>query len=151
MSDKIRGALFNILGDIEGLSILDAFGGTGALGFEAISRGAASVLIVESDMQAQKTIASNIRSLQLDKQVHLIKATTQAWLRTTDATYDIVLCDPPYTDLQVSTLVELTKRTKQNGLFVLSYPGDLAAPEKIELELLKQQKYGDAQLLFYRT
>jgi 16S rRNA (guanine966-N2)-methyltransferase len=150
MSDKMRGALFNILGDIEDLSVLDAFGGTGALSFEAISRGAKQATIIESDMAAQKTIARNIHELHVEQKVSLIKATAQAWLRTTQNSYDIILCDPPYDDLQTHVLAHLATRVRPNGILVISYPGDLAAPDELSLPLLKQQHYGDAQLLFYR-
>src|SRR3954464_3149409 len=73
MSEKGRGALFNALGDISGLTVLDAFAGSGALSFEAISRRAASVLAIDSDKNAQRAIAENIASLGLSRQVKLIK------------------------------------------------------------------------------
>src|SRR6476469_3678245 len=94
MSDKMRGALFNILGDVDGLTVLDAFVGTGALSYEAISRGASHVTVTDSDRQAQLTIESNIKSLGLDKQVSLVKASVSAWSQTNpDAMFDLVLCD----------------------------------------------------------
>src|SRR4051812_43097697 len=74
MSDKMRGALFNTLGDIGGLTILDAFAGSGALSFEAVSRGARHATAIDSDRSAQQTITENIRSLSLNKHVKLIKA-----------------------------------------------------------------------------
>lgn len=151
MSDKMRGALFNILGDLEGLTVLDPFGGTGALSFEAISRGAISAVIIEADAEAQKTIQKNIHTLGLENHVVLVRATAQSWLRTTDRHFDIVLCDPPYDDVQASLLANLTKRVHQNGIFVLSFPADEVAPKEIEIRLVKQQRYGDAQLLFYQA
>ncbi|HKX24038.1 MAG TPA: RsmD family RNA methyltransferase, partial [Candidatus Saccharimonadales bacterium] len=60
MAERVRGAMFNALGDIEGLTVLDAFAGSGALAFEAISRGAKSVVVVERDKRAQRIIAENI-------------------------------------------------------------------------------------------
>ncbi|MGD0284569.1 MAG: RsmD family RNA methyltransferase, partial [Candidatus Saccharimonadales bacterium] len=61
MSEKLRSALFNILGDIEGLNVLDAYSGSGGIGLEAISRGAAAVTLIDSDIAAQKVAANNIR------------------------------------------------------------------------------------------
>src|ERR1700683_4883439 len=80
MSDKIRGAMFNMLGDIEGLNILDAFSGSGAIAFEAISRGAASVTLIESDHLAQRSIALNIDKLGLSESASLIRANANSWL-----------------------------------------------------------------------
>src|SRR5258708_5562120 len=87
MSENIRGALFNALGELGGLNVLDAFAGSGALGFEALSRGAKSAVLVEADRLAQKTIAENIQTLGLETRAKLVKASASAWLSTTDETF----------------------------------------------------------------
>ena len=150
MSDKIRGALFNALGDIDGLSVLDAFAGSGALSYEAISRGAASALAIDSDQSAQQAIASNVASLDLSNQIKLIKASATAWLSTTDESFDIVLCDPPYDDPQLKLLDRLAERTKPNGLAVFSLPPSVKLDLSDGYELLQTKDYGDARLVFYR-
>lgn len=151
MSDKLRGALFNILGDISGLNALDPFGGSGALSFEAISRGAAHVTVLDDDKTAQKTIASNIAALQLPSSIHLVRAHAGAWLRTNpDTTFDLVLCDPPYDNLQPKLLEALGLRVAGEGTLVLSYPADMPAPELPNLVNIEQRSYGDAQLVFYK-
>lgn len=81
MSDKMRGALFNILGDISGLRVLDAFAGSGALSFEAISRGAAVVVAIERDRRAQQTIVENVDSLGIADEIQVVRANAKAWLR----------------------------------------------------------------------
>lgn len=150
MSDKMRGALFNILGDVGGLQVLDAFGGSGALGFEAASRGAGPVLILDNDKTAQMTIARNIRTLGLHRAVVLTKAPVGSWLSTNpDATFDIILCDPPYDHLQLGTLAALAARLKAGGVLVLSYPASQEPPQFAGLDEAKRQQYGDAQLVFY--
>ena len=83
MSDKVRGALFNALGDIEGLTVLDAFAGSGALAFEALSRGAASATLLKKDKPAQRAISENIVTLNVEKRTKLIRASANAWLGTT--------------------------------------------------------------------
>ena len=152
MSDRVRGALFNVLGELEGLTVLDAFAGSGALGFEAVSRGAKHVLCIENDRLAQQTIVRNIKALALPNRVKLIKATANAWLSTNpDAQFDIVLCDPPYDNLQPTLLARLADRANINGLIVLSVPptADVSfSPEQFALQITKD--YGDAQLVFYR-
>ena len=81
MSDKIRGALFNALGDLSGLTILDAFAGSGALSFEAISRGARSALAIELDKQAFQAISQNIDQLALDEKVQVLRKNVRGWSR----------------------------------------------------------------------
>jgi len=150
MSDKIRGALFNALGDINGLGVLDAFAGSGALSYEAISRGAASVLAIDSDQSAQQAIAANIKLLGLASRIKLIKASAAAWLSTTDEQFDVVVCDPPYDDPQLPLLKRLAERTKPGGLAVFSLPPSVKLELPETYELLATKNYGDAQTSFYR-
>jgi 16S rRNA (guanine966-N2)-methyltransferase len=152
MSDKARGALFNTLGDIEGLSVLDVFAGSGALGYEALSRGAGRVVAIESDITAQKTIARNMRALGLGKAMHLITTTANAWNTTAGpAMFDIVLCDPPYDDLQTNLITRVADaRVTVGGLLVLSWPGSAEAPMFPGFETAVQRRYGDMQLIFHR-
>lgn len=150
MSDKARGALFNILGDVDGLTFLDAFAGSGALAFEAVSRGAAHALLLENDLAAQKTITRNIRALHVDEHVTLVAAGAGAWLQTSSKTFDVVLCDPPYTDLQPNLIKRLSARVAPGGLLVLSLPGNHQAPAYDGFDMVAQRSYGDMQLVFYR-
>jgi 16S rRNA (guanine966-N2)-methyltransferase len=151
MSDTARGALFNVLGDIEGLSVLDAFAGTGALSFEAASRGAASALAIENDRTAQKTITRNIAALDVGSTVKLIATSANAWLTTAEPqTFDIVVCDPPYEDLQTDLVARLSERVAPDGLLVLSLPASAEAPVFEGFEQARARSYGDMQLVFYR-
>jgi len=150
MSDKMRGALFNSLGDIDGLTVLDAFAGSGALGFEAASRGAADVIALDKDRQAQKAIESNISELGLQKKIKLVKASANAWLSTSDELFDIVLCDPPYEDPQPPLLSKLAERVKTGGIVALSLPPDLDPRLDERFERILDKDYGDGQLVFYR-
>jgi 16S rRNA (guanine966-N2)-methyltransferase len=152
MSDKIRGALFNTLGDLDDMTVLDAYSGTGALSFEAISRGASKVIAIDSDKQAQRAISDNVYALGLEKQVDLIRSTAQSWVNREKVLYDVVLLDPPYTDLRRDHLAKLAQKCRPGGIVVLSLPP--AALEQVKLndgyELLTQKTYGDAALVFYR-
>lgn len=153
MSEKVRGALFNVLGDIEGLSFLDAFAGSGALAFEAASRGARSVIAVDKDTSAHKTIEQNVQELHLQKIVHVTKANIAGWsIHNMEKKFDIVLLDPPYDDIQAKLLERLAKRhAKTNGLVILSLPpkADFSLPPT-HYSLLSTKPYGDTQLAFYR-
>ncbi|HSX29675.1 MAG TPA: 16S rRNA (guanine(966)-N(2))-methyltransferase RsmD [Candidatus Saccharimonadales bacterium] len=151
MSDKMRGALFNILGDVTGLSILDSFGGSGALGFEALSRGADKVVVIETDEPAHRVIQRNIERLGLHTYTKSINASANAWLQTNpDDIFDVVLCDPPYDDLQPELLAHLAERVTEEGIFVLSYPAGKQLPDFTGLQQVKQKAYGDSQLVFYK-
>ena len=151
MSDKIRGALFNALGELDGLTVLDAFAGSGALSFEAVSRGAQSVIAIENDHQAQKTIEANIKALSLISDIKLIKTSAGAWLDTSDETFDVILCDPPYDDLQPNLLIRLAERANPDGLIVYSLPPGTGVPLSItNYKLVTSKDYGDSQLVFYR-
>lgn len=151
MSEKVRGALFNSLGDIGGLTVLDAFAGSGALSFEAISRGAGSALAIDSDKSAQRAIIENVQALKLSDKIKLIKANAYGWSRNNpDELFDVVLLDPPFTNLQEELLAKLAAHSKPGGTVVLSLPptSNFSLPSTI-YHLLSTKFYGDAQLVFY--
>ena len=152
MSEKVRGALFNILGDVEGLTFLDAFAGSGALAIEAISRGAKHVVAVDQDKAAHSVLDKNVSEHRLQKQIDAVRANTGGWsIHNMEKKFDIVLLDPPYDDLQESLLQKLIARhVKNGGLAVLSCPGKYAAPEFDKTEIAAEKSYGDAKLVFYR-
>lgn len=151
MGERIRGSLFNIIGsEIEGAVVLDAFAGSGALGLEALSRGAAHVTFVERDRAAQNVIMKNSTTLGIVDNTKLIKAPVGSWLTTVTERYDIIFADPPYDDLQLSTAGKLTKLLKPNGLMVLSYTGRGEVPTELGVVVVDNRSYGDAALAFYR-
>lgn len=153
MGERVRGALFNSIGDISGFRVLDAFSGSGALAFEAISRGAQSAVAIERDARAQRLIAENIKSLELTTRIKLIKASCSAWSDNNPTEqFDLVLCDPPYHDMQLSTVSKLISHVKDNGLMVLSYPGRESVPTvKVSgVVVVDDRSYGDAALAYYR-
>jgi 16S rRNA (guanine966-N2)-methyltransferase len=150
MSDKIRGALFNMLGDIEGQSVADLFAGTGAISFEAISRGAASSVAIEADKVAYPVIVKNIETLKLDEQVKTHKMYVHSWLNRTNKQFDIVVADPPYDDLVFKTLDKLPEVVKPGGILVYSLPPNTRLLLPKTCEKISEKNYGDATLVFYR-
>jgi 16S rRNA (guanine966-N2)-methyltransferase len=152
MSEKMRGALFNTLGDIEGLTVLDPFGGTGAISFEAISRGAASSIVIEHDKRAHANIYKNIVLLELEDKVKAIRANASGWSdNNPDVVFDLLLMDPPYDNLQLALIQKLIdSHVKENGVIVMSAPGRLQPPAFAGVTPLAVKKYGDGQLAFYR-
>lgn len=151
MSDKIRGALFNALGDITGLTFFDPFSGTGALAFEAISRGAQSALALELDQGAFTTIILNIKTLGVADNVQAMRKDCKSWSRNHKEQYfDVVLCDPPYDDVKYTLLIQLAAHTKVGGLLVYSLPPKHGFSLPDNYQIITQKSYGDATLVFYR-
>lgn len=152
MSEKMRGALFNTLGDIGGLTVLDPFGGTGAISLEAISRGAKNSVIIEHDKRAYANIVQNIGLLDTAKSIKATRANSSGWSdNNSDAKFNLLLMDPPYDDIQPSLIQKLIDRhIKKGGIAVLSHPDRIPAPEFDGAEFLINKKYGDGNLAFYR-
>jgi 16S rRNA (guanine966-N2)-methyltransferase len=149
MSEKIRGAIFNMLGDISGLTVLDCYCGSGALSIEAVSRGASFAISVDNDQNAHRATTGNIAKLAIDN-IKAIRANVSSWSdNNPDKLFDVVLADPPYDDVKPEVLKKLASHTKTGGLVVLSLP----PKTKIKLdkfELIAEKNYGDAELAFYR-
>jgi 16S rRNA (guanine966-N2)-methyltransferase len=150
MSDKVRGALFNMLGDITGLTVADLFAGSGAISFEAISRGAANSIAIEADKVASATIKKNIETLGLDEQVKTHKMFVHSWLNRTNDQFDIVIADPPYDDLIYKTLDKLPELVKPGGVIVYSLPPNARLILPKTCEKISEKSYGDATLVIYR-
>ena len=92
-ADRVREALFSILGDIEGSVALDLYCGTGALGIEAISRGAAAVTFVDTDV---RPAADNVEALGIEDRAELIRSDALRFLERETGSFDLIFCDPPY-------------------------------------------------------
>ena len=151
MGEKVRGALFNALGDIDGLQILDAYAGSGALSFEAMSRGAHSAVAVEWDKSAYKTLVANIFGLGLEDSVQAHLRSIKAWsVRNVATQFDIVICDPPYDAVLALAIERLVRHIKPGGLLVLSWPSKLTAPPMPECIILNEKTYAGAHIIFYR-
>lgn len=152
MSEKVRGALFNILGDVTDKTILDAFAGTGAIGVEALSRGARSALMIEKDRSAAASIKTALSELGLQNHGKVVAANCRSWSENNPSIYfDIIICDPPYHDMQLSTVNLLTRHMKSESIMVVSHPGRGGqVPAVNGVVVVDNRSYGDAALSFYR-
>jgi 16S rRNA (guanine966-N2)-methyltransferase len=153
-SDRVREAAFTLIppGYVEDATVLDLFAGSGAMGLEALSRGAARATFVESDRDACRTINRNLDKLGLDNATVLCQDALTA-LRT-DARggtrYDLVLVDPPYrrfSSLQNALIQHLPEILAPDGLLLV----ETAANEEPELPLAKRttRRYGSARLTLF--
>jgi 16S rRNA (guanine966-N2)-methyltransferase len=152
MGERIRNALFNSIGeDVQGAAVLDAFAGTGAVGLEALSRGATHVTFVERDRIAQKILAKNVTLLRAEDGVSIVRAPVSGWIETAgEKEFDLIFADPPYHDTQFSTVHKLFGLLKPGGLMVLSHPGRSEVPTRPGVVVVDNRSYGNANLTFYR-
>jgi 16S rRNA (guanine966-N2)-methyltransferase len=151
-SDRVREALFSILGDVAGLRVIDLFAGSGALGIEALSRGASSALFVERDPRAARVVRANLTALDLSAPV-LVRdavAAVEDAMRRGDQ-YDLAFLDPPY-----GQAGELGPRLSATLPSVLA-PGarvvaesDRREPLSIDLPLELERRYGDTLIRLHR-
>jgi 16S rRNA (guanine966-N2)-methyltransferase len=146
-SDKVRGAIFNVLGDIEGVHVLDLFAGTGALGIEALSRGAADAVFVDTDTAAVE------RNLALiDAGGRAFKRDALRWLAQSEGLYDLVFLDPPYSSAPSlgARLTELLPAVlSQNARIVTE--SDKRAPLELGFPLEFERDYGDTRIRIHRV
>ena len=159
-SDKIKEAVFNILGqNFTGLKVLDLFAGTGALGIEAISRGAERALFVDKSRQAVNLIKKNLAVCGYEDrgevlQQDIIKGLKPDYLTGNDL-FDIVFIDPPYgKDLIPSTLINLSEKKllAESFSIVVESSRDEELPSVIDrLELSDTRTYGTTRIDFYQN
>lgn len=152
MSQRIRNAIFNIIiDDIKQADVLDAFAGTGALGLEALSRGARYVTFVDKDAFVYKILNNNIKSLAVESSCRSFKMPINTWVEKNQGIfYDIIFADPPFNNPQFSTVKELLAMLKPNGLMVLSYLGSGEVPTVNGFVVVDNRRYGNAALAIYR-
>ena len=152
--DRVREAAFNLIGPVEGAAVLDLFAGSGAMGLEALSRGAAQATFVESDREACRTINRNLDKLGLDNATVLCQDALTA-LRSdvrAGARYDLVFVDPPYrrfSSLQNALIEHLPELLAPGGTLIV----ETAAGEEPELPLTKRtsRRYGSARLTVFEA
>jgi 16S rRNA (guanine966-N2)-methyltransferase len=141
-SDRAREALFSILGDVSGARVLDLFAGTGALGIEAVSRGAASAVLVDSDPRLARR---NVEELGLSERCEVERSDALRYLARAEETFDLILCDPPYA-LAGRIGPELERlvppRLAEDGRLVVESPS--REPVDLDLSKVAERRFGEA-------
>ena len=154
-SDRVRESLFATLGPIEGLAVLDLFAGSGALAIEALSRGAASAVLVERDRGASKVIAANLASLGLtEPQVRLIRGNAQKALEQAAKAaeeYDLIFLDPPYRQPAMlgNDAAKLIGTILAPDARVVT-ESDRRQPFELELPMIDERRYGDTLIRIHK-
>jgi 16S rRNA (guanine966-N2)-methyltransferase len=150
--DRVREAAFNLIGPVDGATVLDLYAGSGAMGLEALSRGAARAVFVESDRDACRTIDRNLEKLRLTGAVVVCDDAARALAAEVSAgrLYDLVLVDPPYTvyaDLQTMLARYLPELLAEDGLLVVET--DSRTEPELPLATRTSRRYGSARLTLF--
>jgi len=153
--DRVKEALFNILGSVVvEARILDLFAGTGSLGLEALSRGAASVTFIEKNKKSIKVINENIQLCGFSDRAVLRNLDVYIFLQQTDDKFDLVLMDPPYNKgLAIRAIEIILKKALlvKEGMIVVEHssienPGDFP-----QLKVIRNRTYGDTGITIYQA
>jgi 16S rRNA (guanine966-N2)-methyltransferase len=140
-ADRVREAVFSILGEIGGATVLDLYCGTGAMGIEAVSRGAARAVLVDTRPGSARR---NVEALGIADRCTVVRADSVRYLRAAGDRYDLVFCDPPYrlADLLGPRLQPLIPdRLSQGGRVIVE--SDAQRPVELQLPLQVERRYGD--------
>jgi 16S rRNA (guanine966-N2)-methyltransferase len=152
-SDRAREAAFNLIGPVDDATVLDLFAGSGAMGLEALSRGAATAVFVENDVEARRTIDRNLDKLRLTG-ARVIPQDALRALATEAAAgrrYDLVLVDPPYemfSSLQNALSTYLPPVLAKDGLVVVE-TAERQEPQLPSLTLRTSRRYGSARISIF--
>ena len=151
-ADRVREAAFNLIGPVDGTTVLDLFAGSGAMGLEALSRGAERVVFVESDRDACRAINANLDKLKLTGAIVRCDD-AKRFLATERAGYDLVLVDPPYGEFEAlrPTLARyLPPLLAEDALVVVETAARDPEPE-LPLHLRTSRRYGAARITLFTT
>ena len=153
-SEKVREAIFNILGDVQGAHVLDVFAGSGAIGIEALSRGAEHATFVDHDRNAVQILRKNLAELALDSRATVIaQDATAAVKRAPPTPWRFVFVDPPYaSDLATRAVLALPATSlTPDARVVIEHDRRHVPPDTLgSLIRTDERRYGDTLLSFYR-
>ena len=152
-SDRVREAVFSMLGaraDLDGLRVVDLYAGTGALGIEAVSRGAASAVLVEADRRAARVVRDNVAICRAGNRVRVVDRSVESFLTAGAGPFDLVFIDPPY-DLSsddVAAILALVLPALSDGAWVVVERGSRSVAVDLPdgLEAVADKKYGDSRV-----
>jgi 16S rRNA (guanine966-N2)-methyltransferase len=147
-ADRVREALFSMLGDVSGAWVLDLYAGSGALGIEALSRGAASAVFVESDARAATIVERNLAALGLEQTV--VRQDVERFLARAETRFDLVFCDPPYDSAPrvADALAERLPAVTSEGARIVT-ESDKRRPLELPFALLRERTYGDTRIAIH--
>jgi len=152
---KVREAVFNILrGVVEDSLFLDLYAGTGAVGFEALSRGAKRAVFVEENGGLIKTIKESVSRFGLGEKALVVRDDARTFLKKNEERFDIIFLDPPYAceeTIEVVALIDRLETSGEGGIVIVEHSSKRElAKHAGALTLQKRYKYGDTSLSLYK-
>jgi len=154
-ADKVKQALFNILGDrVRDAVVLDLYAGTGGIGIEALSRGASRAVLVDDSRKSLQVIRRNVEQAGCGDAAQVIAAKAESFIRKAAERFDIVFLDPPYTQ-EIERLLDLiagSELLEPDAIVVAEHFKKQPSPESAGgLSLYREARYGDTVLAFYQS
>ncbi|MBQ8228375.1 MAG: 16S rRNA (guanine(966)-N(2))-methyltransferase RsmD [Clostridia bacterium] len=152
-TDRVKEAMFSIIQfEVEGSQVLDLFAGSGQLGIEALSRGAAYATFVDSAKESIECIKFNLQKTNLKTNSCVVQTDAYSFLKTSAGSFDIALLDPPYSKgLLQKALPLVALRMNANGVIICEHPYGEEMPEAAgDFKLYREYKYGKLALTVYR-
>jgi 16S rRNA (guanine966-N2)-methyltransferase len=153
-SEKVREAIFNILPDVEGMQVLDMFAGSGALGIEALSRGAAHATFIDQGKPALAAVRANLRELGLESRSTVLAgdAVSLAARHVPALPWQLVFIDPPYASDLAVRAAQALHNLADDAVIVIEHDRRNAPPEHVgSLLRTDERRYGDTLVSFYRV
>ena len=156
--DRVREAIFSSLGEaVAGARVLDLFAGSGALGIEALSRGAQSSVFVDINPRCAACVRENLRRAKLDGSVQMMDALKFVELYAEPSGFDLIFADPPYGKSasdrdfghELLRLPALAHALGENGTFILERLAGTTEPETSTLSLVRLRRYGETEIAYY--
>lgn len=144
---KVRKSVFDILGPLDGMKVLDLYSGIGSLGIESLSRGAIHLTAVEKDSKVFKILLNNINKVCKNDDVKLYRKDVNQFLRMNTQKFDIIFADPPYDDLNFFDIKEsISNFLNDKGVFCM----EMKRTKTIEFDNdIRIKKYGSTQVAFW--
>jgi 16S rRNA (guanine(966)-N(2))-methyltransferase RsmD len=150
----VKQAIFNMVGpQIEGATVLDLFAGSGALGIEALSRGAASVTFVDQQPRGLAILRQNLDALGFKERAHVVRGDVVRWLDASpDAvrSADFVFLDPPYEDVVLDRALNALDRAVADATVLAEHSRRQQLPALTRLRVDRQRRYGDTMVTVLR-
>jgi len=147
--DRVKAALFSILGDVSGLKVADLFAGTGNLGIEALSRGAERCTFVDNNWHSLNLVKHNLAKLKLEQRAEVIQADVLKYLAQKPL-FDLIFADPPYEYLSYNELLILFGQLRPDTQIVLETDRRFDLPSSFKPREIKVRRSGDTNLNFIR-
>ena len=144
-SEKVKEAIFSAIHfDIEGRCVLDLFAGSGQLGIEALSRGAARAVFTDFSAAAVEVVKRNVKKTGFDKQSVVFRSDYASFLKGTKERFDIAFVDPPYNSGEYENALKLTAGVMSDfGIIICEHPSEIDLPEELlGFKVYRQYKYG---------